>query len=159
HLSLGTLEQTPKNVPRAKGPNPQGPDEMLRAAAALEHLPATEKKILGDAICERLSELRPHGGPWAWPLGRLGGRLPLYGTVHNVVPRGGISNWIGLLLELQKLDGRAFALAQLARKTGDRLRDIDELLRATVIEALRRAEASETMIQTVSEVAELKSSD
>jgi hypothetical protein len=159
HLSLRTLGQATKNAPRSKGPNPEGRDEMLRAAAALEHLSAGEKKTLGDAICERLRELRPSGGPWGWSLGRLGGRVPLYGSVHNVVPPDAIRVWIDLLLELQKLDGRTFALTQLARKTGDRLRDIDEILRATVIQALCDAAAPETIIQTLSEVAELKSSD
>ncbi|HEV8541056.1 MAG TPA: Hsp70 family protein [Verrucomicrobiae bacterium] len=159
NLAVRLVPHASKNTPRPKGSNPEGADEMVRAAATLEHLPAIEKRWLGDSICERLKELRPAGGPWAWSLGRLGARVPLYGSVHNVVAPDGIQNWIHLLLESETLDGRVFALAQLARKAGDRLRDVDDSTRAAILDALRRSKTSENTVQTVTEITELQSAD
>jgi len=71
------------------------------------------------------------------------------------------ARWIRvlLLLSLKKVDGTAFAAAQIARATGDRLREIDDATRAAVIDGLRAADAYEAWIQIVSQVTELKSSD
>jgi hypothetical protein len=70
-----------KKQPKPKGLQPEGLDEMVRLAAALEHLDPAEKIILGDWIAPRVTS----PGPWAWALGRIGARVPLYGSVHKTV--------------------------------------------------------------------------
>ena len=79
HLALRVPARPPKNAAKPKGVQPEGLDEMVRAAAALEHLPVEEKQWLGELIRARVEELNPAGGPWAWAFGRLGARMPLYG--------------------------------------------------------------------------------
>lgn len=158
HLVLRIPAAVPKNLSKPKGSSPEGAEEMLRAAAAMEHLAAAEKLWLGNMVVDRVRELRPAGGPWAWSLGRLGARIPFYGSAHNVIAPAQVTGWIELLLENDKLDGRIFALAQIARKTGDRLRDIDERLRARVLDVLQ-VTGSEPAAQMVADVAELKAAD
>lgn len=156
HLALRLPAKPSKSIARPKGVQPEGTDEMVRAGAALEHLPPEEKEWFGDLIFARLAELKPAGGPWAWAIGRLGARVPLYGSLHNVLPPAVAQRWIESLLAQPGLDGATFALAQLARKTGDRARDIDDSTRARVVAALASAPA---WIPLVTEIAELKSAD
>ena len=47
---------------------------------------------------------------------------------------------------------RAFAIAQLARRSGDRARDVDEPVRAEALRALAGARAPEAMLRSVREV-------
>ncbi len=161
HLATRVLSKPPKNVVPPKGPKPEGIEELVRAAAALEHLPSNEKNWLGDLICERLSETKSAGGPWAWSLGRIGSRAPIYGSAHNVVPPAVAGRWLDALLSLglKKVDGSAFAAAQIARRTGDRLRDLDDPTRQRIIDALQASEPHETWLQMVTEVTELKTAD
>ncbi|HTG44907.1 MAG TPA: Hsp70 family protein, partial [Verrucomicrobiae bacterium] len=161
HLALRLPVKTPKNVPVPKGARPEGTEEMLRAAAALEHLASSEKEWLGKLVGERLAETKAVGGPWAWSLGRLGSREPLYGSAHNVVPPETAVKWLDLLhkLKLKLADGSAFAAAQIARRTGDRLRDIDDAARTRIAEALREALVPEEWVQLVKEAGTLKTAD
>ncbi|HEX7859190.1 MAG TPA: Hsp70 family protein [Verrucomicrobiae bacterium] len=159
HLEVRIPTKPQKNVSRPKGLQPEGIEEMLRAAASMEHLPPGEKKWLGDLILARLHEQLPAGGPWSWSLGRLGVRAPLYGSAHSVIAPPDIIGWIEAMIGFEKLDGTSFALAQLARRTGDRTRDLDEAIRARVLDALQKRSAAETLIQSVREPVELKPAD
>ncbi|MDC0709384.1 hsp70 family protein [Stigmatella sp. ncwal1] len=146
---------------KAKGIQPEGLEEMVRAAASLEHLEAAQKTALGGWVAARLKAEAKSGGPWTWALGRLGARVPLYGSGHKVVDVGTAEAWLTLLLELdlRRIDGAPFAAAQLARLTGDRTRDIDPALRARTAQALATASASTTWIRMVNEVVALEAAD
>ena len=81
---------------------------MVRTAASLEHLDPAEKVTLGNWIVARLKHPATAGGPWAWALGRLGARVPLYGSGHKtVVARAGGGVAVACCLEagLQRMDG------------------------------------------------------
>lgn len=161
HL-LRRLEPDPARVhPKLKGIVPEGLDEMVRTAASLEHVAVVEKTLLGGWIVERLRTLPSGGGPWGWSLGRLGARAPAYGSSHRVVPVQTAQDWIRFLLQrgLARVDGAPFAVAQLARRTGDRARDVDEPTRAAVVDALTRAKAPPSFIQMVQEIKDLDASD
>ena len=160
HLERRLVPPTGK-VPRLKGVQPEGLDEMVRAAASLEHLEPTSKLLLGGWICEKLRTERPSGGPWAWSLGRLGARVPIYGSSHRVVPVEDASGWLTLLLDhgLNTLDGAPFAAVQLARLTGDRTRDVAPELRERVLKGLESVRAPEAWRRLVSEVVALEASD
>src|SRR5262249_1709559 len=54
HLAQRIAAQPQKTMPPPKGVRPEGLEEMLRAAAAMEHTPPEEKLWLGSLICERL---------------------------------------------------------------------------------------------------------
>src|SRR5947207_3541594 len=81
HLARRIPIQPSKQVGKPAGIQPEGLDEMVRLAAALEHLAPAEKAELGDWIITRLREPGSSvGGPWAWALGRLGARVPIYAS-------------------------------------------------------------------------------
>ncbi len=62
-----------------------------------------------------------------WSLSRIGARELLYGPVDRVIPPDEVSSWIKTILSQTWHDPKPVgnALAQLARKTGDRMRDLD----------------------------------
>jgi hypothetical protein len=105
--------------------------ELWRLAASLEHLPPKKKKQLGDLLIDQIEKGRapPRWGPWA--LGRLGGRSPLYGPLDRLVGPDVAASWLSRLLAVDKTDEETtFACVQLARRTGDRSRDVPDDLRA-----------------------------
>jgi hypothetical protein len=124
------------------GPTPAGTDEMLRLAASLERLPAAEKVTLGDFIAKKLGR---GGVSTAWPLGRVGARVPL--TSGEVVDPAVAARWLDKVLELdlKTADGAAFAVVQLARLTGDRAKDIAHDARARAVERLKKAGAAQVI--------------
>jgi molecular chaperone DnaK (HSP70) len=135
HLQRRLAPSQPKNQPKLKGIQPEGLDEMVRLAAALEQLETAQKSLLGDWIASRVSA----PGPWAWALGRVGARVPLYGSTHKVVEPGKASEWLQLLLDAhgQNVEGSLFAVVQIARLSGDRSRDLDEAIRLRALDAVR----------------------
>ena len=62
-----------------------------------------EKIILGDWIAPRVAT----PGPWAWALGRVGARVPLYGSVHKTVDPDKASEWLNLLLDAHHATSKA----------------------------------------------------
>jgi hypothetical protein len=160
HLERRVLPDPPKG-PKLKGVQPEGLDEMVRAAASLEHLDPDAKVELGSWITERLSKREEPGGPWAWSLGRLAARAPIYGSVHKVVPPEIAEGWLSLLLErgLTRIEGAPFAAAQIARLTGDRARDLSPELRRRTAEALEAAKVPERWRSMVNEVLTLEAQD
>src|SRR5262249_57592441 len=73
-----------------------------------------------------------------WAVGGLGARVPVYGPLNCVVARDTAAGWAERLLRAAwpRAEATAFALAQLARATGDRARDLDPELRERVARRL-----------------------
>ncbi len=146
---------------KLKGIRPEGFEEMVRCVASLELLPAATKERLGGWIVSRLAAPDTAGGPWAWALGRLGARVPVHGAVHRVVSVETAKGWLKALASLdpKRHEAAAFAMAQLARKTGDRARDVSDDVRAQVLAQLDALEAPPSWSQMVSEVVHLSVAD
>jgi molecular chaperone DnaK (HSP70) len=161
HLAVRLDPKKMKHAGKPKGVQPEGLEEMVRTAASLEHLPFLEKAEAGSWIAAKLREPGSHGGPWAWALGRLGARVPLYGSVHHVIPSAHAADWIQLILDLgaEQVAGGTFALAQLARLSGDRARDIDDATRLRVVRALEHANAPAAWQRMVIEIVQLEADD
>jgi hypothetical protein len=161
HLARRLGPKTAQSAPRLKGVTPDGLEEMVRTAASLEHLPASARIQLGSWIANRLRQPAARGGPYAWALGRLGARVPLHGSVHQVIPPDHATQWIQLILEIgpDRITGGTFALAQLARLTGDRTRDIDEPLRLEIAGTLERAQSPPAWPRMVMELVQLEATD
>jgi molecular chaperone DnaK (HSP70) len=161
HLARRIPLEPPKDAAKLKGVQPEGLDEMVRVAASLEHLEPAEKIALGNWITQRLKNPETAAGPWVWALGRLGARVPLYGSSHKTVNAEQAATWLSLLLAagLRRIDGAAFAAAQLARLTGDRTRDLDDDIRARTVDALKSAGAPETWLRMLTEIAVLETAD
>ncbi len=145
--------------PTRPKPEPHEMAEMWRCAASLERIPPTSKEPLGDALVRDLS--RPNPPNYAlWCLGRLGARVLLFGPANVAVHRDAASRWTTALVDREFAPGRdsadaAFALAQMARVSGDRARDLDESLRNRVVERLKTLGADDEQIRGVREYVDL----
>jgi hypothetical protein len=161
HLARRILPNRAKSLPKPKGVQPEGFDEMARLAASLEHLEPGEKVELGSWIAERLRDPAAATGPWTWALGRLGARELIYGSHHRTVPPEQAAKWLSLLLwkDLAAAPGSLFAAVQIARRTGDRSRDIADPLRQATLEVLRLANAPDRWQRMVQEVVILDAMD
>lgn len=161
HLAHRIDPKCPRHLGRPKGVQPEGTHEMVRLAASLEHLPVAEKEELGGWLLAQLADPSPAGGPWAWALGRLGSRVPLYGSLHQTVSPGVAEAWGEGLVEGARrgIDGALFALAQVTRRSGDRTRDVGDGFRQVALEALTQQGATPAWIRMVTEVVVLEQAD
>ena len=118
--------------------------EVLRLLGSLELLPGETKNELGNLLIDlypkrKLEQLRP---ALAWALGRIGARIPVYGPLNTVVAPREAGIWAEEILETGESDPTSlFALVQIARRTGDRYRDLAESLRGKVLAWLDRSNA------------------
>lgn len=157
---LSPYLRPPSHKVKLQGVRKLGYDDMVRLAASLEHL-AVERKIeLGAWWLQRLKLKSESVQTWQ-ALGRLGGRVPLYGSAHQVVPREVAADWLDPLLHLNWHTTQPASLAAvlLARVSGDRERDLDPDLREQVAERLRAVKASPNWIEMVTRVTELAAGD
>jgi molecular chaperone DnaK (HSP70) len=131
-------------------------DDMLRLAASLERVPGAYKVEIGDWLLEQLQP-KPDQRLMLWTLGRVGARMPFYGSAHETVPPENAGAWLEWLLSLdwKKLEPAAFAAAQIARMTGDRSRDLPVPLRETVAARLQATGVAGNRITMLREVVEL----
>jgi molecular chaperone DnaK (HSP70) len=157
------------NPPRGGGtvrkgsrPRPEAHElsEMWRCVASLERLTPEQKTALGETLIKDVSRPGAHGHA-LWCLGRLGARILLYGPANVTIPPSTAETWIEALLGRSFAAGRetadgVFALAQLARVSGDRARDIDEALRLRVLERLADLGADELALRPVRHYHELE---
>jgi hypothetical protein len=132
--------------------------EVLRLLGSLELLPVEVKIELGRTLLDllprkKLDSVRP---TIAWSIGRLGARQPAYGPLNAVVPPDEASDWVSRLLKSDAPDAMAsFAVVNLARRTGDRYRDLPDDQRHAVVSWLTDRRASEHAIKLVREGDEL----
>jgi molecular chaperone DnaK (HSP70) len=135
-------------------------EDMARLAALLERLPAVRKTEMGELLLARLARKGESPQLW-WAVGRLGTRVPLYGSAHDVVPGSTATAWLEqvLALDWKGVAPAAFAATLLARLSGDRERDLDAETRIRVIQRLRAAKAPASWVRMVAEVVELDEGD
>ncbi|MEY4910286.1 MAG: hypothetical protein RL260_4004, partial [Pseudomonadota bacterium] len=155
--------------PKPPGLVKGGHDDMVRLGAALERIPPEHKAEVGDWL---LQPFTPDGAAIAhatperdelrlWAVGRLGARQPFHGSAHGVVSGEVAARWIDTLLALDWKRRRmaAFASAQLARMTGDRVRDLDTDRRTQVLARLAACGAAPSWSAMVREVVQLDAAD
>ena len=101
--------------------------ELWMLIANLERLYVKDKIQWGRLLLSKMhpSQVRPQH---FWALARIGARELLYGPADRVVPAKEVTKWIDDLLsrEWRQVTLVGNALVQLARKTGDRTRDLDQ---------------------------------
>jgi molecular chaperone DnaK (HSP70) len=141
-----------KPPPRVPGVKPEAIDEMIRLAGSLERVSPARKLEVGEALLGRV-ELEGAAPHLLWSLGRLGARVPFHASDHLVVAPAAAEAWIDRLLAARAPPGElAFPLAQLARRSGDRVRDVGGPVRLQVERALRDAGAPAELVRSVREV-------
>ena len=113
-------------------------DNIVQLAAVLERLPVASKIQLGVWLLKRLEKANEPKQTW-WALGRVAARIPFYGSIHNVIPADIAGKWLVTLLaqDWKKTPQAAFAATLICRKSGDRARDIDGLLRMQIMDKLK----------------------
>jgi molecular chaperone DnaK (HSP70) len=127
-----------RKKPRARL-NSQVEHEGWRLLASLEHLPATTRTALGEELVRRL-EKEPSESSWLWSVGRIGARIPLYGSLNCVVPAEAAAEWISALSEMSEVvPEAASAIVQLGRRVEDRSRDINPQVIESAVARLKAA--------------------
>jgi hypothetical protein len=164
---ISQLKQTVRQLGSKKGKvdfggNSHESAELLRLLGALELLPVSAKQELGELFLEILDrpKFSPLAGACLWAMARVGARQPAYGPLNVVVPEEVVSQWIVQLSNLKLSENLlGFAMMQLARKTGDRYRDLDDTTRSVAVRVLQRIGASEHYRKLVTEVTPLQNDD
>lgn len=145
---------------RSSGAKQQGYGDMIRLVATLERLPIKRKIEVGEWLLERLQKTSESSQTW-WAVGRIGARVPFYGSVHNVVPVEIVTDWLQIAIkqDWKKNPVAAFAATMLARMSGDRERDIPPVLREQVVQNLHTAQSPPSWIALVQHATELQEAD
>jgi hypothetical protein len=97
--------------------------EIWMMLANLERLPTAAKEELGAMLLEKIRKGKARPQEF-WTLGRFGARIPFYGPMDQVISSRTAGRWLNALLSLPASPVLAQALVQLARRTGDRERDL-----------------------------------
>ncbi len=107
--------------------------EMWRTVSSLELLPVGAKTELGETLLKRVkagdfkeSEL--------WCLSRLAARKLFYGPTNLVIPPAAVARWVEALLNIPSAGD---ALAAMARRTDDPMRDLPIATREAVSRKLQ----------------------
>jgi hypothetical protein len=144
-----------KGKEKDKRREPGGANEASQVwflLGSLELIAAPRKVELGEQIVDILKRGGQEGlrAALVWALGRLGEREPIYGPLNTVVPATTAAHW---LTELMLQDGSdhavQLAVMQIARRTGDRYRDFDDVTRREVLAWLAEQQAPEHLRQLV----------
>jgi len=112
--------------------------EIWMALANMERLNTQDKVRLGNLLT---GELTAKAMPQElWTVSRFGSREPLYGSVDRVVAPRDVTAWIEKILGLTWPDPShaAATLVRMARKTGDRMRDLDESLITKILDFMEK---------------------
>ncbi|MCX7084206.1 MAG: hsp70 family protein [Methylococcales bacterium] len=131
-------------------------DDIVRLAAVLERLPVDKKQQLGDWLLSRLEKSAEPKQSW-WAVGRIGARVPFYGSQHNLISAKVAEQWLAQILteDWKKNLHAAFAATLIARMSGDRDQDIDSDMREQIITKLKLSKAPVTWIEMVEQYKEL----
>jgi len=144
-----------KNSAKAAGGPFQGSPheaaEGLRLLGSLELLKIATKVELGEMLFQLVGKERTAVSEAAvWALGRLGARVPVYGTLNTLVPPEVVEQWAKRLAAAAEPGASAmFPLVQMCRLTGDRYRDVTPAARELVLQRLETAGAPEHFIELV----------
>ncbi len=133
--------------------------EMWRTVAALERIQLAYKLKLGDELMRRMDTRKGReDGVHLWALSRLAARVPLYGPLNTVVPASKAAAWLEQLLawDWPEPDRLGFPLAQIARRTGDRSRDLEDGVRTRVAAYVRALPGGERAAVLVEQVVALE---
>ncbi len=127
-------------------------DDALDMAASLERVAPVRRVELGGWVLERTWTDRD---PRLWSsIGRIGARVPAFASVHHVVSPAAAERWLDHLLreKWEAVPTAAQAAMRLARRTGDRARDLGDAARREVERRLVAVGADEAWVRAVREV-------
>ncbi len=131
--------------------------EIWMAAASMERLAVKDKVRLGRRLLSELTSGKQSPQLW-WAMSRIAARDLLYGPVDRVIPPGEVAEWIEALMAATAAEPLRLgtALLQMARKTGDRARDVDDALAGRIMDRLSGSAILEQHRQALIEVIPMK---
>jgi molecular chaperone DnaK (HSP70) len=138
---------------------PQGDDDILSLCSWLERVAAERRGALGAWLLERTWTSRDPVY-WDW-IGRVGARVPVYASAHQVVVPRLAERWVEHLLSenWDALPNAARVAVSLARLTEDRERNLSTAARESVAQRLRKYGLSPEMVLDYVPLAEKERSD
>ncbi|CAN2040935.1 Hsp70 family protein [Candidatus Magnetomoraceae bacterium gMMP-15] len=147
---LNSILKSKKKGPRI---SPQERIEIWMTLANMERLIIKDKIELGRILLDEIRPKKCKPQHW-WALSRIGAREPLYGPIDRVISPQIIDEWIDIILSRiwRNLKPVGITLAQMARLTGDRKRDLEQNTLNRVIDWLNRHDVAESQIKCLKEV-------
>ncbi len=135
-------------------------EEMLRLSASLEHLPLSQKRLLGKWLISRLEKDSNSASLW-WALGRVGSRVLVGADASFVLPAEETEKWLMLTMAVdwKKQPGAGLCAMMIARRCGDRMVDVSSEVRALVVEKMINAKCPESWVEMVQSVTTLDNAD
>lgn len=153
-ISAGLLKKGKTKGPR---PGPQELREQWQALGGCERLPAQVRAELAGFLVGEAEQGKPTDQE-LWALSRLAARIPIYGPLNTVVPRAAATDFCQRLLAVEwaRPEAYAFAIAQIARASGDRERDLDPDLRHRIALRVAVVPGGERLARVVREAVALE---
>ncbi|MGB9436540.1 MAG: Hsp70 family protein [Desulfobacterales bacterium] len=139
---------------------PQEHLEVWMAVANMEKLYYKEKIELGRKLLA-VTSAKKLKAQHLWALSRLGSRELLYGPADRVIPPAEVADWIDQLIGYSWSNPNTVGrtVSQLARKTGDRSRDLDDKIQAAVLDWMAQNDMPEDRQRRVREIVPLAYQD
>lgn len=138
------------------------PQELLRLLGSLERLPLATKQSLVKKLLAGFQRFK-HNEPYAWALGRILSRTPLYAGPDSILPPSEVDKAFG---QLKKLDWKSQnysslipLFTQAARRTDQRDVDINPQLREAILTKLKESGARTEQLQVVRECIPIEEAD
>lgn len=131
---------------------PQEEIELWMAIGNMERFLVKDKVVLAKSLMSLLKPGKKQKSLF-WALSRLGARELLYGSADRVIPPKEVIRWIHHILDIpwDTNDPVEDAVVQIARKTGDRTRDVDDESRSRILSWLDRRNQKERYSKILTE--------
>ncbi len=131
---------------------PQERMELWMTIANLERLSGEDKIDWAKRLIDEMPPKKVKQQHW-WALSRLCARELLYGPADRVITKSMVSEWIEWIMQQNWRNVKPVhaALAQMARKTGDRKRDIEASFQEKIIQWMKAQDAESSQIKFLSE--------
>lgn len=161
-LNAGRQEKLFEKLQSHFKPGKDTSPELLRLFGALERLPVALKQSLVKRLLGGYQKVK-HREPYAWALGRLLSRTPLYAGADSILPPGQVEK---AFRQLQQLDwtsvdnpGLITLFSMAARRTEQREIDIDDTLREAILEKMRTSKAKTELLRVVRDYVPIEEAD
>ncbi|MDD2623509.1 MAG: Hsp70 family protein [Candidatus Riflebacteria bacterium] len=135
-------------------------NQIWRLLGNLERISAQEKERLGNRIINTPMSYGVDAISLA-VLSRLGGRILTYAPDSAMVSKEVADSWAAALLK-KAIPGNSYldtALRELGRKTGDRLVQIDDLIRKDIIDIFKKKQRKNAFLKPLIKAAKLEDND
>ena len=132
---------------------PQERVELWMAIANLERLSSDDKIDWVNRLIDEMTPKKAKQQHW-WALSRLCARELLYGSIDRVIHKEKVKQWIQWIMtqEWKNIKPVCAAMAQMARKTGDKKRDFDESFQNSILSWMSSKGAEKHQIKYVSQI-------